>query len=132
MPCDRKPPAGTGSSALPALPEAGGGQLLLKLGAEGGSLELRRYQGPGGQGRFVVALSEMDYGLPGFEASEQVTDCGAQLQDALDWMERYRWWRLRPLSLAPGAEDEVLAQVEAKGGPRALAEWLACLKYRSR
>lgn len=100
---------------------------MLKLGAEGGSLELRRFQGPGGQGRFVVALSEMDYGLPGFEASEQVSDCGGRLRDALEWLERYKWWRLRPLYLDPGCREQVLARVEARGGPGALARWRALL-----
>jgi hypothetical protein len=99
--------------------------VLLRLGAEGGSLQLCRSAATSRAEHYVVRLSEMDYGLDEFGSVEKVIGEADSVADALVLMDRFPWFRLTVLEIAPEIEGVVLAGVEKRGGKETVARWVS-------
>jgi len=101
-------------------------RILLKVGAEGGSLTVTRCTAPEGA-RFEVRLNEMDYDLEELSASNGIIGTSTTFFDALILLDRYPWFRMHPLCVDTGVETSVLEAVEARGGAEARDRWLPLL-----
>ncbi len=106
-------------------------EIVLKIGAEGGTLTILREQivEQGWQFRIELnettlydMLSEEDQrgmGVEDFARTEYAPTC----QEALRRIERYQWFRLYPLEVHPEYLDAVLAEVAKNGGLEEVARW---------
>lgn len=103
-------------------------EVVLQVGTEGGSITL--YRDLSGEApRFLLAtnevamwdlLSDEDGPAPPPAPPRAV---GSTLAEALEALDRYRWFRLFPMTVHPELAAEIEAGVLARGGERALARW---------
>jgi len=103
-------------------------EIVLEVGTEGGSITLYRDLS-GEVPRFLLAtnesamwdlLSEEDGPAPPPTPPRAV---GPTIAEALEALDRYRWYRLLPLRVHPEFAAEIEAGVLARGGEKALARW---------
>jgi hypothetical protein len=115
-------------------------EIVLKIGAEGGSLTIlrERIAEQGWQFRVKVdettlydMLSEED--RRGMRVEDFArTEYAHTFQEALRQLDRYQWFRLYPLDVHPEFLDAVLAEVEKRGGLDEVARWREQLKSMAR
>ena len=105
-------------------------ETILEVGAEGGSLTLRRERIANGNWRFCAALNEMtiyeslsdeDRGSPG----DYLPQSGyvESLQEALKILDKYPWITLLPLNVHPEFFDTIMAEVRKRGGELEETRW---------
>jgi hypothetical protein len=113
-------------------------QIVLKIGAEGGSLTILRERilEQGWQFRIELnettlydMLSDEDRRGMGVEDFAR-TEYAHTFQEALRRIDRYQWFRLEPLEVHPEYLHAVLAEVEKNGGLDEVARWRERLKCR--
>lgn len=107
-------------------------EVVLKVGAEGGSITLTRDR-TGGQPRYFLEreestmwslLDEDDGGPPAPPPRPPPPELvGATLAEALEALARYPWFLLMPLRVHPEDAAEIEAEVRTRGGEEALARW---------
>lgn len=110
-------------------------QIVLEVGAEGGSLKLiRRVRD--GRSTFGLTINESvfqdllpDEDLPAGRAAGPV---GGTLEEALEAMGRYPWFKLYPLFVHPDVDEVVRAAVRSRNGDEALRRWDEILRRRRR
>ncbi|GAB3727126.1 hypothetical protein GCM10028862_03320 [Luteimonas pelagia] len=108
--------------------EDGQGRLLLRLGAEGGSLSVYGPEPGNNQAPFSVYLDEGDYGEEDLEAFSGKVHEATSLLAALAFMERYRWHRLFALHVAPDVEQVVLTEVHKSQDQDVVNRWTRRLR----
>lgn len=99
--------------------------VLLRLGAEGGSLLLCRSAVTSPVERYVVRLSEMDYEVDGVGPVDKVIGEAESVTHALALIDRFPWFRMAVLELDPEIEAAVLVGVEERGGAEELGRWVS-------
>jgi hypothetical protein len=97
-------------------------RVVLRVGAEGGSLVLSR-RAEDATEKFVVHLTEMDYGLDELESVDEIVGEADSLNGTLKVMDRYHWSRLTVLELATEWEAQIFAAVEEREGSEQLDRW---------
>jgi hypothetical protein len=112
-------------------------EIVLEVGAEGGSLAVFGERIAEGKWRFRVVRDEISFrellsdedleGLVLFELGDYVPS----FQDALKLLDRYPWFRLYPLVVHPNFLDLVLSGVKKRGGTEEETRWREMLKRRS-
>jgi hypothetical protein len=126
---DPTEPKITNKSAMPR-------EVVLEVGAEGGSVKLVRERKADGNWQFQIktdettlrdVLSEGDQN--GIEFSSQ-TGYVHSFEEALRLLDKYRWFKLYPLEIHPEFLDAVLVQVKMRGGDAAEARWREKLQNR--
>ena len=112
-------------------------QVILEIGAEGGSMTILGSRSPSGDWKFcserneaAIAdlLSEEDlagFGLENFYHRSGFVDT---FEQALELIDRYPWHRLWPLHVHPEFYDRVLAEVQERGGD--VERWKTILSRR--
>ena len=111
-------------------------EIVLEIGAEGGSLTILRERIAEGGWQFRVKLNETTlYDMLSEEDRRGMrvedfarTEYAHTFQEALSRVDRYQWFRLCPLDVHPEFLDAVLAEVEKRGGPDEVARWREQLK----
>ena len=111
-------------------------EIVLEIGAEGGSLTILRERIAEGGWQFRVKLNETTlYDMLSEEDRRGMrvedfarTEYAHTFQEALSRVDRYQWFRLCPLQVHPEFLDAVLAEVEKRGGPDEVARWREQLK----
>src|ERR1019366_3140665 len=111
-------------------------EIVLEIGAEGGSLTILRERIAEGGWQFRVKLNETTlYDMLSEEDRRGMrvedfarTEYAYTFQEALSRVDRYQWFRLCPLQVHPEFLDAVLAEVEKRGGPDEAARWREQLK----
>lgn len=111
-------------------------QVILEIGAEGGSLTIFGEPSPTGGWRFVAernetALFEMlpDEDQEGLQPYDR-SGCVDSLGEALKLLDRYPWHRLFPLKVHPDFREKVLDAVIARyesendSEQRRLSDWM--------
>ena len=108
---------------------ASSGELILKVGTEGGSLSVRLVTGQGSTRRFVVLRDEEtmrdflhEEDQEGLVFSEEFPAVDT-LPAALQIMDRYPWHRLTPLVVHPEDLDAVMGEVRRRGGETEVERW---------
>ena len=105
-------------------------ETILEVGAEGGSLSLRRERLADESWRFCAAVNEMaiyeslseeDRGSPG----DYLPQSGyvESLQEALKILDKYPWITLTPLNVHPEFFDTIMAEVRKRGGELEETRW---------
>lgn len=106
-------------SAKPSHPQPPGAAtdvVVLRLGAEGGSVEIRMSVGEAGS-RFVTERVDQSGWLLEPEETEIVlTERFESLAAALASLDGMRWWLFYPLVVAPAFADAIAAAVRARTG----------------
>ena len=104
-------------------------EVVLKVGAEGGSLTVVRQRNAYDDWQFRIernefaayeALSEED--RQGIEFSSQ-TGYVRSFEEVLSALDRYPWFDLFPLEVHPEFADAVLREVRKRGGQAAELRW---------
>lgn len=106
-------------------------EIVLKIGAEGGSLTILRERVVEQGWRFRVELNETtlydmlsEEDQRGMRAEDFARFEYAQtFQEALGRIEKYQWFRLYPLQVHPEYLDAVLSEVRKNGGSDEVARW---------
>ncbi len=105
------------------------GEVILKVGACGGSLTILGERNAMGDWRFLIAKNEValvDMLLPedrvGMVAYER-SDYLSSLEEALQRLDRYPWFRFVPDEIHPDFLDQVLLEVKKRGGESQVKEW---------
>lgn len=108
--------------------------IVLAIGAEGGSLTIRREPSPTGGWYFHVSsdestmydmLSEEDHeGIAFFRHFGVVRT----LEEALRQLDAYPWVKLHPMQIHPEYRDEILRGVFDRGGLDEEARWRGRLR----
>ena len=105
------------------------GEVILKVGACGGSLTILGERNAMGDWRFLIAKNEValvDMLLPedrvGMVAYER-SDYLSSLEKALKRLDRYPWFRLHPVEVHPDFLDQVLLEVKKRGGESQVEKW---------
>ena len=100
-------------------------QVILKVGAEGGSITILGSESPSGDWSFCFErneaaiadlLSEEDLAGFGPEDFYHRSDFVSTFDEALDLIDRYPWHKLWPLEVRPKFHDRVFAAVKQRGG----------------
>lgn len=111
-----------------------GRDVVLEVGAEGGSLTVFRVTDANGHSTFEAYRNEAALkDILGDEDSRgmvftETTPPLATLADAIAKLDRYPWHALHPLRLHPDFATQVLADVKVRGGARAVERWVKTLK----
>lgn len=104
-----------------------GREIVLQVGAEGGSLTLVRYHVSGEKWQFAIIRDEST--LADFlEEKDKVDlfetlDSIATFEDAIALLNKYPWPNLCPLVVHPEYANRVLEIIERSCNPWAKAEW---------
>jgi hypothetical protein len=112
-------------------------ETILEVGAEGGSLSIRRTRGSGGEWRFTVLRNEDTLASFLHEEDRQElsfsdeSDSVDSVTAALALMSRYIWHRLVPLKLHAEYANEIMAEVLRRGGTTEERRWRSALARRS-
>lgn len=97
--------------------------ILLRIGAEGGSLELIRRTGGDEGEKFVVHICEGAYGLDELEVVDEHIGEIASLSEAFKLMDRFRWSSLIVVEVSREIEAQVLSAVAEREGREVLERW---------
>lgn len=111
------------------LNEVPGREIVLQVGAEGGSLTIVRYQVSGEKWQFAFIRDEST--LAGFLGEEdqedlllfEALDSIATFEDAIALMNKYPWPDLYPLVVHQEYANRVREIIERPGNPRAKDRW---------
>jgi hypothetical protein len=106
-------------------------EIVLKIGAEGGSLTVLRERTVEQGWQFRIELNETTlYDMLSEEDQRGMrvedfarTECAQTFQEALRRIDRYQWFLLYPLEIHPEYFDAVLAEVAKNGGLDEVARW---------
>ena len=116
-------------------------QVVLKIGAEGGSLTLLGRKTAGGSWRFCMERNEWAIKdlLSEEDAQGMSDDCFyeksgwvSSFSEALDLISKYDWHELYPEEIHPDFRDMVFAEVYKRGGPEAVKRWNRILERHNR
>ncbi len=100
-------------------------QVILKIGAEGGSIAILGQRSGLGNWKFFMETDETamadllsgedrsSLGHRDFNRQSGIVD---NFDDALKMIDRYPWHKLCPLKVHSDFQDRVLAEVERRGG----------------
>ena len=112
-----------------SLNEIPGREIVLQVGAEGGSLTIVRYHVSGEKWQFAFIrdestlasfLAENDYNREDlFKEFASI----ATFEDAIALMNKYPWPNLYPLVVHPEYANRVMEIIERSGNPRAKDRW---------
>jgi hypothetical protein len=116
----------------------GAPEIILKVGAEGGSLTLLRARNAGKEYHFWMDCDETslsDFLVDGDQiaANDLRSRSGvvSSLEEAFRLLDRYPYWpSLVPLEVHPDLRSEILREVNRKGGIAEEKRWLARLLCR--
>jgi hypothetical protein len=114
----------------------GAPEIVLKVGAEGGSLTLMRARNAGEQYHFWMECDETtladflvddnEIGAGGLQSRSGVVD---SLEEAFRLLDCYPYWpSLVPLEIHPDLRSEILREVNRKGGSAEEKRWSARLR----
>ena len=109
------------------LKEVPGREIVLQVGAEGGSLTIVRYHVSGEKWQFAFIRDEST--LADFLVEEdqedffEALDSIATFEDAIALMNKYPWPNLYPLVVHPEYVNRVREIIEKSGNPRAKDRW---------
>ena len=109
------------------LDEIPGREIVLQVGAEGGSLTIVRYHVSGEKWQFAIIRDEST--LADFLGEEDKEDLFETLdsiptfEDAIALMNKYPWPNLYPLVVHPEYANRVMEIIERSGNPRAKDGW---------
>ncbi len=113
-------------------------EIVLKVGAEGGSLTILRETDPHKNRRFWIEINETAlYDLLSEEDRVETGDYFSKtgrvqsFQEALHLLDRYPWFQLHPLMVHPEFLNAVLSEVKKRGGADAEGYWREQLKHRA-
>ncbi len=105
-------------------------QVILELGAEGGTLTLFGGKGDSGQWTFWTEVDESTiYELldeedrRGLGSPVSTSKSVASLPEALALFDKYQWFRLIPLEIDPEFQDAILIEVQKRGTPEDVCCW---------
>jgi hypothetical protein len=107
--------------------------IVLAIGAEGGSLTIRREPSRSDGWCFRVSIDESTmYDMLSEEDREGIVfsrhfDVVRSLDEALRQLDAYPWVRLHPMQIHPDYRDEILRAVFDRGGLHEEARWRARL-----
>ncbi len=110
--------------------EIPGREIVLQVGAEGGSLTIVRYPVSGEKWQFAFIrdestladfLGEEDKDL--IDALSETHDSIATFEEAIALMNAYPWPELYPLVVHPEFVNQVMEIIERSGNLRARDEW---------
>jgi len=114
-----------------SLNEIPGREIVLQVGAEGGSLTIVRYHVSGEKWRFAIIRDESTLAdFLGDEDQEdlfEVLDPIATFEDAIALINKYPWPNLYPLVVHPEYSNRVMEIIEKSGNPRAKDRWRGIL-----
>ena len=109
------------------LNEVPGREIVLQVGAEGGSLTIVRYHVSGEKWQFAFIRDESTLAdFLGEEDQEdllEALDSIATFEGAIALMNKYPWLDLYPLVVNPEYANEVMEIIERSGNPRAKDMW---------
>jgi hypothetical protein len=109
------------------LDEIPGREIVLQVGAEGGSLTIVRYHVSGEKWQFAIIRDESTLAdFLGEEDKEdlfEALDSIATFEDAIALMNKYPWPNLYPLVVHPEYANRVRKIIERSGDPRAMDRW---------
>lgn len=109
------------------LNEVPGREIVLQVGAEGGTLSIVRYQVSGEKWHFAFIRDEST--LADFLDDEdqedlfKTHDSIASFGDAIALMNKYPWPDLYPLVVHPDYANRVMEIIERSGDPRVKDRW---------
>ena len=105
------------------LNEGPGREIVLQVGAEGGTLTIVRYHVSGEKWQFAFIRDESTLAdFLGEEDKEdllETLDSIATFENAIALMNKYPWLDLYPLVVNPEYANEVMEIIERSGNPRA-------------
>ena len=110
-------------------------EVILEVGAEGGTLTLVRERIGGAEWQFRMGrdeeaiydlLLEEDRGKIGNYFAR--TECVKSFPEALNLLDKYPWFRLQRLYVHPEFLDAILLEVGIRGGVQQEARWREQLK----
>jgi hypothetical protein len=109
-------------------------EIILKVGAAGGTLTLFGSKLPDGQWKFFMERNEtaaLDL-LPeeereGFKPISK-TKSLQTIEDGFLALNKYPWFKLLPLEIHPEFFDRILKEVKQLGGPKEVERWERRLK----
>lgn len=111
-------------------------EVLLEVGAEGGSLTITRQRSSTGDWNYTARLNESAMAdflskedLGGMELTKS-SNAVRSFQEALHILGRYRWECFFPVLVMPEFREIVFAEVEKRGGPKELYRWQQDLALR--
>ena len=109
------------------LNEGPGREIVLQVGAEGGTLTIVRYHVSGEKWQFAFIRDESTLAdFLGEEDQEdllEALDSIATFEGAIALMNKYPWLDLYPLMVHPEYSNEVMEIIERSGNPRAKDRW---------
>ncbi|MBY0488778.1 MAG: hypothetical protein K2R93_02945 [Gemmatimonadaceae bacterium] len=95
-------------------------QIILKIGAEGGSLKLYGHL-QHGQWRFSGTIIDDTGDLVGLPSHRSDSSIVETIEEALALLDRYPWQALYPLEIHPEFCEAIIARAAACGGARVRA-----------
>jgi hypothetical protein len=104
-------------------------EIILKVGAAGGSLTLFGIKSPDGQWKFFQERNETAaYDLLSEEDREGLTPVSRtpymhSIENALLSLEQYPWFKLFPMKVHPEFLDEILEEVKRLGVKSEIQRW---------
>ncbi|MDF1628706.1 MAG: hypothetical protein P1U78_02820 [Alcanivoracaceae bacterium] len=108
-------------------------EIILKIGAEGGSITLYGVRRNNDFERFSINTYDCSDDEAEDDASRDISqisspNSASSWPDALNLLKRYpSWYRLYPLVLHPDFESRILEEVRNCGGDAALELWREAL-----
>lgn len=109
-------------------------EIILKIGAEGGSITLYGFLSDHGFQLFSIDTYDCSDDEAEHEASSDINQISDQNSasswpDAFNLIKRYpSWYRLHPMVLHPDFESRILDEVRNCGGDAALKRWQEALQ----
>lgn len=104
-------------------------EIILKVGAAGGSLTLFGVKSPDGQWKFFQECNEIAaYDLLSEEDRAGITPISRtpymySIEEALLSLCRYPWFKLFPMEVHPDFLDTILKEVKRLGGHSQVERW---------
>jgi hypothetical protein len=104
------------------------GQLIVEVGAEGGSISVLGFRTEGGW-RFTRAVGDQTPELIDEAWIQSKSGCVDSWEAALKLLDQYPWWKLYPLSIHPEFRQRIWSAVQERlrndEGPGVkLSRWL--------
>jgi hypothetical protein len=113
-------------------------EIILKIGAAGGSLTLFGVKSPDDQWKFFTERNETAaYDLLSEEDQAGITPFSRtpyihSIEEALLSLAEYSWFLLTPMEIHPEFQNKILAEVKHLGGKSAIERWERRLKMMTR
>lgn len=104
-------------------------EIILQVGAEGGSVALHRWETSPGNWTWAmetneVALYDLLEGEDGFDSRHAVKHQYAHsFEDAIKLLDKYPWPKLYPMEVHPQFRDAILKAVLERDGSAAERRW---------